>query len=62
MATELLDRIIAFETGEMSEDETLDFFQEMINSGMVWELQGFYQRTAIRLIQQGNCTLPERRA
>jgi len=62
MATEPLDRIMAFEEGQMSEDETLDFFQEMINTGMVWELQGFYQRTAIRLIQQGDCTLPARRA
>ena len=57
-----LDQIIAFEQGEMSEDETLDFFQDMINAGTVWELQGFYQRTAIRFIQQGLCTLPERRA
>ena len=57
-----MDQIIAFETGEMSEDETLDFFQDMINAGTVWELQGFYQRTATRFIQQGLCTLPERRA
>ena len=65
MATGLpdfLDQIMAFEQGEMEQEEVIEFFQELINTGFAWELQGFYQRTAIRFIQQGLCTLPERRA
>lgn len=61
MATELLDQIIAFEQGEMDEQELVEFFQELINTGMAWELQGFYGRTARDLIGAGLCTLPERR-
>jgi len=62
MATELLDQIMAFEQGEMDEQELVDFFQDLINTGMAWELQGFYGRTARDLINAGHCTLPERRA
>lgn len=61
MATELLDQILAFEQGEMDEQELVEFFQELINTGMAWELQGFYGRTARDLIGAGLCTLPERR-
>jgi hypothetical protein len=34
-------------------------FQEMINDGSVWELQGAYGRTAVYLIEQGICTAPD---
>lgn len=47
--------IIAFENGEMDEEQTFEFFQGMINSGVVWELQGAYGRTAKALIENGAC-------
>lgn len=51
---DLLQRIIDFEQGEMeSEDEVLDFFQDLINTGMAWRLQGSYGRMAASLIDQG---------
>jgi hypothetical protein len=59
---DMLDQIMAFEQGEMDEQELVDFFQDLINTGMAWELQGFYGRTARDLIGAGHCTLPERRA
>ena len=49
----LVDKIIAYETGEASDDETLDLFAELIKNGMVRTLQGCYGRTAIRLIEAG---------
>jgi len=54
-----IDDIMAFENGEMDEDETAVFFQHMIDSGVVWQFQGFYGRTAMRLIEAGLCVLPE---
>ena len=48
-------KIIDYETGLMSDDEVIDFFQEMIDSGLVWQLQGSYQRLAIQLIEEGYC-------
>jgi hypothetical protein len=52
-----LDKIIAWENGEMEDlDELVDFFQGMIDSGVVWQLQGHYGRTAQTLIEAGVCT------
>lgn len=53
-----LDKMIAFENGELDEDDTVDLFQSLINSGLVWQLQGFYGRTAAALIEAGLCTDP----
>ena len=47
--------IIDFESGEMDEERVAEFFQGMINSGVVWRLQGFYGRTAVALIEAGEC-------
>ena len=45
--------IIAFENGELGEDETLELFQHLIDSGLAWKLQGSYGRMAQNLIDQG---------
>lgn len=50
-----LDKIIAYEQGELTEEETIEMFQELINSGLAWSLQGHYGRTANALIQSGVC-------
>lgn len=47
--------IIDFENGAMDEEQMAEFFQGMINSGAVWQLQGFYGRTAVALIEAGDC-------
>ena len=48
--------IIAYEQGELSEEETVELFQGLIDSGMAWQLQGHYGRTAAALIDAGYCT------
>jgi hypothetical protein len=39
----------------MEEEEMFVFFQEIIDSGVVWNLQGCYSRTAESLIDNGYC-------
>jgi hypothetical protein len=39
----------------MEEEEIFVFFQEIIDSGVVWNLQGCYSRTAESLIDNGYC-------
>ena len=57
------DAIVRYEHGELSEDETIELFQGLIDSGMAWNLQGSYGRTAQALIDAGLCSDPrERRA
>ena len=51
-----VDKIIAYEQGELDEDETIKLFQNLIDSGDCWRLQGHYGRTAARLIEAGLCT------
>lgn len=48
-----IDKIIAFESGELSSNEVLDLFADMITSGVVWHLQGVYGRVANDLIGHG---------
>jgi hypothetical protein len=53
---DLVDKIIAYEDGNLDEQDTIAFFQELINSGLVWQLQGRYGRTAASLIEAGICS------
>jgi hypothetical protein len=45
-----------WETGSMGVERIVPFFQGMIDSGVVWQLQGSYGRTAKALIEAGVCT------
>lgn len=47
--------IMEYESGEMSDEDTIEFFQELIDSGLCWRLQGHYGRTAQALIDEGYC-------
>ena len=51
----VVDNIIRYESGLMEEEDVILFFQELINTGMAWKLQGHYGRTAMHLIETGLC-------
>ena len=55
-----IDRIIAYEQGELEEDAIIALFQELVNSGLAWSLQGHYGRTASNLIRAGLVTQGEK--
>lgn len=56
-----LDFIMRYEAGELeSEQELIDGFQQLIDSGVAWRLQGSYGRMAALLIEQGTCTDPRK--
>lgn len=52
-----VQKIMDYEAGAMNEEDTIAFFQELIDSGMAWTLQGHYGRTAQALIEAGECHL-----
>ena len=47
--------IMAFESGQLDDDAIIAGFQYLIDSGLVWSLQGSYGRTAAGLIETGHC-------
>lgn len=51
--------IIEYEEGLLNEEAVIEGFQHLIDSGVVFHLQGSYQRQAARLIESGHCTPPE---
>lgn len=55
MVTLMMD----FENGDLDDQQTIDFFQQLIDTGTVWHLQGFYGRMASDLIRNGYCRLGE---
>ena len=53
-----IDKIMAFESGELDFDSTVELFQDLIDSGLAWQLQGLqgsYGRMANSLIENGYC-------
>jgi len=38
-----------------SEDQVLEAWQTLIDTGLCWRLQGWFGRTAAQLIEQGLC-------
>ncbi len=55
MENKMVDKIIQYESGNMDDEEMISFFQELIDSGLCWKLQGHYGRTASSLIEEGLC-------
>ena len=52
----LTEKIIAFEEDELDFDEIQGLFQELVDTGMAWKLQGMYGRIAQNMIEQGFIT------
>ena len=50
MSGELVEKIMSFESGEMEEHEVYAFFQFLVDTNLIYGLQGSYQRTAQQLL------------
>jgi hypothetical protein len=49
----LTDKIISYESGALDDEEVIALFQELVDTGLAWQLQGHYGRTAIGMIEAG---------
>ena len=47
--------IVDYEAGLLDEEQIIEGFQRLIDSGIVWSLQGSYGRMAKALIENGYC-------
>ena len=57
-AQPLIDAMMRFESGEMSNEQAVHFFQSLVDSGMINHLQGVYGRTAQALLDRGLIKAP----
>ena len=55
---QLVDQLIAYEEGQLTEDEEIAFFEQLVETGPCWQLQGHYQRVAATLIEAGLIASP----
>ena len=55
MNKHLTDMIIKYEMGELDSLDSVALFQELIDTGLAWQLQGHYGVTAAFLIKAGYC-------
>lgn len=53
----MTDRIIAFESGELDDEQIINLFQDLIDTHTIGHLQGIYQRAAVRLLEAGLVTI-----
>jgi hypothetical protein len=55
MDQQLVQDIIDYENGDMTEERIINLFQKLIDEGYAWTLQGHYGRMANSLIDEGYC-------
>jgi len=51
--SDIVSKIMDYESGSMDFDEIVSFFQELYDSGTLPSLQGSYQRTFAALLDDG---------
>jgi hypothetical protein len=57
---DVVGQIMAFENGELDNSEVFALFQFLLDSGMIYSLQGSYQRMAEDLLLAGKIEMPKR--
>jgi len=48
-----INTLMAYESGELNEAETINFFADLVKTKMAWSLQGHYGRVASAMIDAG---------
>lgn len=58
MTTDVVTELVRYEMGELDEEETVELFQRLVTSGLIFHLQGSYQRIAYQLLRCGRLVDP----
>jgi hypothetical protein len=55
---QLVDRLIDYEEGQLSEEQEIALFEYLVQTGTCWQLEGHYQRVAATLMEAGLISSP----
>jgi hypothetical protein len=55
---QLVDRLIAYEEGQLTEEQQIALFEHLVQTGTCWQLEGHYQRVAATLLEAGLISSP----
>ncbi len=59
MKYDVSENISAYENCKLGDAEIDKLFQHLVDTGLVWELEGHYSKTAVELAELGRITLPD---
>jgi hypothetical protein len=54
---DIVGHMMDYESGRLPQAQSIELFQRLINTGMAWQLQGHYGRTATMLLDKGLCVV-----
>ena len=54
--SDLYTMIMDYEDDLLDEDQVVELFQQLLDTGLVWQLQGHYARIALMFIEDGYIT------
>ena len=49
----LSEMIVKYEQDELNDKQIIELFQELVDTGLAWNLQGHYGRRAYEMLGQG---------
>lgn len=55
----MVNQIMKYERGNMDFEEEIEMYQELLDTGIIFKLQGHYQRRATVLLQSKLITMPK---
>lgn len=55
---DLVNALIGLDEGTLDEEQEIELFQELVNSGLAWQLQGRIGRQAADMIESGLVNRP----
>lgn len=53
----MLEMMMAYESGDLNMEQTVELFQNLVDSGLIFSLQGHYMRVAKELVDAGQIDL-----
>ena len=56
---DLMSQILDYEMGILEENDMIELFENLYETGLLWQLQGHYQRTFINLVESGAIPMPD---